>query len=259
VSSAVARAAGPLGGALALHLLAALLLLRLSLALPPPALPKSVVQFDVVVKPPEPVKPAEPAPPPPKPLPAPVKIARTVRPPPKALPPPVQEPIPETKAPPPPTKEAPEPTNAPTIVTGITMESTSQGGTMSVAAGNTLRGTPAEKAPEPAQVKPYKAEQYASAAQVTELPAPLNREAVNLRKYYPPEALRQGFEGDVVLRLLIDSDGTIAKVDIVSDPGQGLGPAAAKAVREYRFRPAKVNGTPVATTVPFTIHFTIPD
>jgi protein TonB len=189
----------------------------------------------------------------------PLKITRAPRVTPQPLPPPVQTPIPETKEPPPPTKEAPQQTTAPTIVTGITMESTSEGGGMAVGTGNTLRGTPEPRAAEPAQVKPYKAEQYASAAQVTELPAPLNREAVNLRKYYPPEALRQGFEGDVVLRLLIDSDGSIAKVDIVSDPGQGLGPAAAKAVREYRFRPAKVNGVPVATTVPFTIHFTIPD
>ena len=65
------------------------------------------------------------------------------------------------------------------------------------------------------------------------------------------------FEGDVVLRLLIDADGSIAKVEIVSDPGQGLGPAAAQAVRELRFSPAKVNGVAVATTVPFTIHFTL--
>jgi protein TonB len=83
---------------------------------------------------------------------------------------------------------------------------------------------------------------------------------VNLRQYYPPDAMRAGFEGDVVLRLLIDSDGSIAKVEVVSDPGQGLAAAARKAIlAEYRFSPAKVNGVPVATTVPFTIHFTIPD
>ena len=60
-----------------------------------------------------------------------------------------------------------------------------------------------------------------------------------------------------LLRLLIDSDGSIAKVDVVSDPGEGLGPAAAQAVRELRFSPAKVHGVAVATTVPFTIHFTL--
>jgi TonB family protein len=143
------------------------------------------------------------------------------------------------------------------VVTGITMESTSQGGGIAVGAGNTLQGAPERTAPAPESVKPYKAEQYAPAAQVSELPRPLNREALNLRRYYPAQAKRSGFEGDVVLRLLIDADGSIAKVDIISDPGQGLGPAAAQAVRELRFSPAKVNGVAVATTVPFTIHFTL--
>jgi hypothetical protein len=47
-------------------------------------------------------------------------------------------------------------------------------------------------------------------------------------------------------------------VEILNDPGDGLGAAAAKMVRaEYRFSPATVNGIPVATTVPFTVHFTL--
>lgn len=249
-----ARVAGPLGGALALHLFAALLLFRLSVA-PPVLPPKTVVQFDVVTKPAEPVPAPPPAPVAPKPVP--LKVTRAPRRVTRTLLPPVQ--APRTAAPPPPTHEAPQPTPAPMIVAGVTMESTSQGGSMAVGTGNTLREEPAQRAAEPARVKPYKAEQYASAAQVTELPKVANREAVNLRKYYPDGALRSGFEGDVVLRLLIDSDGSIAKVEVISDPGEGLGAAAMKAIREYRFSPAKVNGTPVATTVPFTLHFTIPD
>ena len=106
------------------------------------------------------------------------------------------------------------------------MESTSQGGAFVVGAGNTLRSAPEKVARDPQMVKPYKADQYAAAAQVNELPRPLNRDALNLRKYYPAQARKNGFEGDVVLRLLIDADGSIAKVDVVSDPGEGLGPAA---------------------------------
>ncbi|HEX4382902.1 MAG TPA: TonB family protein [Myxococcales bacterium] len=261
MASAVQRAAVPLGTAIALHLIAGLILLRLSVVLPTPPAPKQVVQFDVVVKPPAPVeKPPEPvkAPEPPKPVP--LKITRAPKIIPKDVPPPSKAPIPETKAPPPPTKEAPATTPVPVIITGITLESTSQGGSMAVGTGNTLQGTPGNKAAEPAQVKPYKAEQYAPAAQVTELPRVLNGDSVNLRKYYPAEAQREGFEGDVVLRLLIDSDGSIAKADIISDPGHQLGASALRAIRaEYRFAPAKVNGVAVATTVPFTIHFTIPD
>ena len=162
------------------------------------------------------------------------------------------------KAPePPPTSEAPRSMQNPVVITGITMESTSQGGAFVVGAGNTLRSAPEKVARDPQMVKPYKADQYAAAAQVNELPRPLNRDALNLRKYYPAQARKNGFEGDVVLRLLIDADGSIAKLDVVSDPGEGLGPAAAQAVRELRFSPAKVNGVAVATTVPFTIHFTL--
>jgi periplasmic protein TonB len=256
LSQAASRVALPFGVAIGLHLLAGLLLFHLAVILPPRPMPKAVVQFDVVVKPVE--KPPEPVKEAPKPVP--LKLTRAPRVIPRNVPLPVTPPIPQTNAPPPPTQEAPATTPAPVIITGITMESTSQGGSMAVGTGNTLQGTPGDKAAVPAQVKPYKAEQYAPAAQVTELPRVLNRDGVNLRKYYPPDAMRAGFEGDVVLRLLIDSDGSIAKVDVISDPGQGLGAAARKAiVAEYRFSPAKVNGTAVATTVPFTMHFTISD
>jgi TonB family protein len=109
----------------------------------------------------------------------------------------------------------------------------------------------------PETVKPYKAARYATSAQVNELPGVLNRDALDIKRYYPPAALKKEFEGDVVLRLLIDSDGTIAKVDVVNDPGEGLGAAAARAVRQLRFSPGKVDGEAVATTIPFTIRFVI--
>ncbi len=217
--------------------------------------PQVTVTVDYV-PPPEPPKPPPPPPPAPRP---PVKMTR---PPPKpvakaALPPPriPQQPL---AAPPPPTVEAKEPTPQPLVVTGITLESTTSSGSIGVAVGNTLGGDPGRKAHEPvAASKPYKAEKYATSAQLNELPAVLNRDALDIRRFYPPLALKKEVEGDVVLRLLIDSDGSIARVEIISDPGEGLGPAAARAVRELRFRPGKVNGEAVATTIPFTIRFVI--
>ena len=256
MASARSRVLVPVGTSLALHV--ALALAMLGLAVRPRAVPQTALQIQVIdVPPPKPAE-AAPAPPPPKPEPVPLrrKMARAPREPQPVLPP-TPTPLPPSEAPPPPTTEAPRNTPQPVIVTGITMESTSEGGSFAVGAGNTLRGAPERTARAPDAVKPYKADQYAPAAQVSELPQPLNRDSLNLRKYYPPRAKKSGFEGDVVLRLLIDADGTIAKVDVVSDPGEGLGPAAAQAVREMRFSPAKVNGVAVATTVPFTIHFTL--
>jgi len=250
MAQAASRVLVPVGTSLALH--AALALGMLVFAVRPRPVPQTPLEIQVVDAPraraPEP-----PAPPPP--IPVPRKLARAPRK--QQELPPTPTPLPPTNEPPPPTSEAPRNTPQPVVVTGITMESTSQGGGFAVGAGNTLQGAPERTPPAPESVKPYKAEQYAPAAQVSELPRPLNREALNLRRYYPAQAKRSGFEGDVVLRLLIDADGSIAKVDIVSDPGQGLGPAAAQAVRELRFSPAKVNGVAVATTVPFTIHFTL--
>jgi len=249
MAQAASRVLVPVGTSLALH--AALALGMLVIAVRPKPVPQTPLEIQVVDAPrakPEPVAP-------PPPMPVPKKLARAPRKPQEL--PPAPTPLPPTNDPPPPTSEAPRNTPRPVVVTGITMESTSQGGGIAVGAGNTLQGAPERTAPAPESVKPYKAEQYAPAGQVSELPRPLNREALNLRRYYPAQAKRSGFEGDVVLRLLIDADGSIAKVDIVSDPGQGLGPAAAQAVRELRFSPAKVNGVAVATTVPFTIHFTL--
>jgi len=250
MAQAASRVLVPVGTSLALH--AALALAMLVFAVRPRPAPQTPLEIQVVDAPR--AKAPEAAAPPP-PIPAPRKLARAPRK--QQELPPTPTPLPPTNDPPPPTSEAPRNTPQPVVVTGITMESTSQGGGFAVGAGNTLQGAPERTAPAPESVKPYKAEQYASAAQVSELPRPLNREALNLRRYYPAQAKRSGFEGDVVLRLLIDADGSIAKVDIVSDPGQGLGPAAAQAVRELRFSPAKVNGVAVATTVPFTIHFTL--
>ena len=249
----MSKAIVPIGSSIVLHGGIALLMAALSIRRPPA--PQQALQVAVV----ETAAP-RPAPPPPeppraKPPPVPIKQTRLAR---MARP---SSPLPQqplTSAPPPPTSEAKTTTSEPVVITGITMESTTQGGSFAVGVGNTLQGTPDRVARQPEEVKPYKAEKYAPAAAVTELPRPLNGESVNLRKYYPPEAMKQGFEGDVVLRLLIDADGTVAKVDIVSDPGVGLGPAAAKMVKaEYRFSPATVNGQPVATTVPFVVHFTL--
>src|SRR5882724_5987180 len=234
MAHAASRVLVPVGTSLALH--AALALGMLVFAVRPRPVPQTPLEIQVVDAPR--AKAPEPSAPPP-PIPVPRKLARAPRK--QQELPPTPTPLPPTNEPPPPTSEAPRNTPQPVVVTGITMESTSQGGGFAVGAGNTLQGAPERTPPAP----------------VSELPRPLNREALNLRRYYPAQAKRSGFEGDVVLRLLIDADGSIAKVDIVSDPGQGLGPAAAQAVRELRFSPAKLNGVAVATTVPFTIHFTL--
>jgi periplasmic protein TonB len=140
------------------------------------------------------------------------------------------------------------------VLPGITLESTSQGGSFAVSSGNTLYGQPPRTANDPAQVKPYKAEHYAPASQVNELPS-VECEPHSLRSFYPDAARKRGIEGDVVLRLLIDADGSLAKVEVIGDPGAGLGAAGERAIRQCRFRGGRVGGQPVATTITYTLHF----
>ena len=123
-------------------------------------------------------------------------------------------------------------------------------------AGNTLRAQPQRTAPDPAEARPYKAERYVAASQINELPSVESRPD-SLRAFYPDAARQRGVEGDVVLRLLIDADGSLAKVDVIGDPGSGLGAAGVRAIRQFRFRPGKVSGQPVATTITYVLHFVL--
>jgi protein TonB len=251
-------------GSLAVHATAGSALLLLARRPKPPPRPPPVTISVVekrTEKPPENPKPPEPEKPKAPPKPVPMKLARAQKPPPpkQQLPPPPQPLPPPTAAPPPPSSEAKVATaSTPVVLPGITLESTSAGGGFAVNVGNTLYGDMGKKGREPEAVKPYKAARYAPAAQVSELPVQIRREELDLRKYYPPEALKKEFEGDVVLKLLIDSDGSLAKVEVISDPGEGLGAAAVKAAREQlHFSPGKLNGVAVATSVPYVMHFVI--
>lgn len=226
---------------------------------PKPQRKAPALQVAVVAKPKPPPEPEKPKPLEPKELPP--KAARKVA----VVKQPLQQrpaaPPPPADTPPPPVVESKADSPAPPVLlSGITLESTSAQGSFAVATGNTLAGDPGRVGRDPKDVpapKAYRAERYAPSAQVSELPGVLNKGEVDLRKYYPPDAKRKDFEGQVVLRLLIDADGSVAKVEVVSDPGEGLGEAAARAVREFRFSPAKVNGVAVATTIPYKITFEI--
>ena len=151
--------------------------------------------------------------------------------------------------------EAPDPTPEPQVTSGITPDSTAEGSNFAVPTGDTLYAPPPQRAPAPEEVNPYAAEKYALAATLTELPR-LTAQP-DLRRFYPPEARRKQREGSVVLRLWLDATGAVERAEIISNPGDGLGEAALRAARELRFSPAKLRGEPVATSVPFTLHFVL--
>jgi periplasmic protein TonB len=239
------RIATLLAASLLLHASFVVLLGKAPRSRPPAA--QQPLQVVVVAKPaPLQLAPAKPVP---------IKVARAPRVAPD-VPPPRAAARPVPTAPPPPSREAREQQAQPIVLPGITLESTSQASQFAVPTGNTLYGQPSNTANDPRDAKPYKADRYVPASQVNELPAVESRPD-SLRPFYPEAARRRGIEGDVVLRLLIDADGSLAKVDVVGEPGAGLGAAGARAIRQFRFRAGKLDGRPVATTITYVLHFVL--
>lgn len=219
----------------------------------PPPRRFDTVKIDVVETAPK-VKPP-PLEAPPQARPAPEKVA-------KALPPDAPEAKPrEPEAPPPPNEPpppgAPPPSQAP-VRLGISMSSTTATGGFAAPVGNTLYGKLPAVAPAPEEVKPYAAEKYVPPTQVTVLPRPVASEIPPGE--YPPEALAQGIEATVVLRVLVDETGKVAEAIVVEDPGHGFAATAVRVVKRYfRFQPARRGDEPVATWIPaFKVRFELP-
>ncbi len=224
-----------------------------------------------VVPPPERVRIAvveeKPRPPPPKPTPPPPKPRpqrvyrhfrpRPVKPPPKAPPPPVQAP----PAPPPPTVEAKKATPKPIPLVGISFSSTSTAGSFAMNVGNTAMGSFTPVAPAPKEAKPYKAKRYVPVYELPVAPALLGCPSDDeMAKTYPPAARRDGVEDTVIAKLVVDSDGSVARVRVVSwtHKQYPFDVAAEKDLKRCRFRPGKLNGQAVATEITYTLHFELP-
>ena len=71
---------------------------------------------------------------------------------------------------------------------------------------------------------------------------------------YPADAEKQRTEGTVKLHAIIGQDGTIQSVEPTSGPAS-LIPAAANAVRKWRYTPSSVGGQPVEAEEDITITF----
>jgi protein TonB len=81
--------------------------------------------------------------------------------------------------------------------------------------------------------------------------------AAEVRIPYPPEAREKKIEGKVVMELLIDAEGKVRNATIVSGPGYGLNEAALEAIYRFKFKPAEVEGKPVAVKIPYTYNFVL--
>ncbi len=72
---------------------------------------------------------------------------------------------------------------------------------------------------------------------------------------YTEEARQRGVSGDVVLEIVIRSDGSVGDVKILQGLAGGLNDRAMQAVRQWRFAPAKRLGSPVDVIVEVAVEF----
>lgn len=144
----------------------------------------------------------------------------------------------EPPAPPPPEPEEPPPPEAPPVVRDEPAEIVLE----------------TEEEVEPAPPPPSREPRYLPQHRISR-PPDIPTEEIRRRVEYPVLANRQGIEGVVYLELFIDAEGVIQRIDILREPGYGLGAAAAAAFDGVTVVPAEANGDPVAVRFRYPVRF----
>lgn len=85
---------------------------------------------------------------------------------------------------------------------------------------------------------------------VSEMPVPISE----IRPIYPKDAKEKEIEGSVAMDVLIDEIGKVRQVAVIEGPDI-FKASAVEAMRKFLFRPAKVDGKPVAVRIRYSIHF----
>ncbi|MGQ0733569.1 MAG: energy transducer TonB [Acidobacteriota bacterium] len=76
-----------------------------------------------------------------------------------------------------------------------------------------------------------------------------------VRADYTDAARRAGVVGEVVLEIVVRRDGTVGDIRVLQRLDAGLDQRAADAVRQWRFSPARLKGTPVDVIVEVSVEF----
>lgn len=72
---------------------------------------------------------------------------------------------------------------------------------------------------------------------------------------YPEAARIAGYQGTVVIWLIIDTDGTPKQIKVVRKLGMGLDEEAVAAVKKWRFKPATKDGKPIPVMINVEVNF----
>jgi TonB family protein len=74
---------------------------------------------------------------------------------------------------------------------------------------------------------------------------------------YPPEARAARISGTVVIQAIIGKDGILKNPRVLSSPDDSLSQAALDCVRQWRYRPYLLNGSPVEVQTTINVEFTL--
>ena len=74
---------------------------------------------------------------------------------------------------------------------------------------------------------------------------------------FSEEARKAKFSGNVQVYLWVDENGLPSHVRVVRGVGMGLDEKAIEAVRQYKFKPAMMNGKPVKVDLYIDVNFQI--
>jgi len=76
-----------------------------------------------------------------------------------------------------------------------------------------------------------------------------------VRPSYPEQAKAQGIQGTVVLTAVVQKDGSVDSVTVMSGAHPLLAAEAQRAVRQYRYQPSTLNGQPVEVLTTIEVDF----
>jgi protein TonB len=74
---------------------------------------------------------------------------------------------------------------------------------------------------------------------------------------YTEEARQARVQGIVILQAIIDAEGNVTDVRVLKGLPEGLAESAVETVRNWRFKPATLEGKPVPVYFNFTINFSL--
>ncbi len=168
----------------------------------------------------------------------------------------IERPAPATPvsvAPPPPLARA-KPKREARAVFGISKKTLVAAGadsSVAVKPGNTIAKKQDTEAlrPEDEDALPTPADEFL----VSQMPTL----ADEIRIPYPTLARKNGVEGAVVMDILVDNAGAVRDAKLVSGPGSGLDEAALEAVKRFKFKPAIIDGKPVAVRIRYAYRFVL--